>query len=288
MAEITARMDSRLNSLEPTYKRLSPDEIEQEKANNYNMESGTLHEKDGHDCPLCKNKGYIAEVRFVEMYGHGVETLVPCKCQRVRSALARLDRSGLKGIVKKYTFDNYKTDDEWQTYIKERAQAFCQEPKGWFFIGGQSGSGKTHICTAIAVHFIRQGKETKYMLWRDEINEIKGYANDPEKYKPMVDALKNADVLYIDDLFKDGQDASGRYVPPTPAEVRIAFEVLNWRYNSSDLVTIISSERTLFELELIDQSLAGRIAEKTKPVNCCINLKPDRKKNYRMNGVKTL
>ena len=101
----------------------------------------------------------------------------------------------------------------------------------------------------------------------------------------MMDDLKKAEVLYIDDLFKGGRDMDGNYKPPTPADINAAFEIINYRYNSPDLITIISSERILAELNDIDEAIAGRIAEKSKPNGYCINLKRDAEKNWRMKGM---
>lgn len=264
-------------------------EYEQAKVDSYNASEGDLHLLDGYNCEKCKNKGFIAELSHNESYGYYSETLVPCKCNKIRNAIRRLERSGLKDVVKKYTFASYEAAEGWQQTIKEKAEAFCRQLDSgdWFFIGGQSGAGKTHICTAIAVKCIKAGQNVKYMLWRDEIARIKAIVNEPELYRQAMDELKQTDVLYIDDLFKGGKDELGRYKPPTAADVNAAFEIINYRYNTNRL-TIISSERTLTDLNAIDEAIAGRIAEKSKPGGYCISLRPDAKKNWRMNGITEL
>lgn len=271
--------------LEPGFD-LSPKEREQMKADSYNRTVGNLDKTDGYNCDICKNKGFISTVYHNEQFGYYSETMVPCKCQKVRNAIQRLNRSGLKNIVKDYTFDKYEAQEPWQQTIKEAAQRFCQDSENnWFFIGGQSGAGKTHICTAIAVKQIKSGKEVKYMLWRDEIARIKAVVNDPDQYGSMMKDLKETDVLYIDDLFKGGKGEDGKYKPPTAADINAAFEIINYRYNNPGMITIISSERTLVELNDIDEAIAGRIAERSKEFGYCINLKPDRKRNWRMKGL---
>ena len=267
-------------------KPYTREEYEQMKVDSYNAGIGNLDKVDGYHCDKCKNKGFTAVLRMADVYGYAVETLVPCKCQKARNALSRLARSGLKDAVRKYTFEAYEAPDPWQEKIKADARRFCEsQGEAWFFIGGQSGAGKTHICTAIAVHFIRQGKELKYMLWRDEITRIKGLVGDPEQYGEAMAELKNTDVLYIDDLFKGGKDEFGNVKPPTPADINAAFEIINYRYNNPGKITIISSERTLMELNEIDEAIAGRIAEKSKAGGYCINLAKDANKNWRMKGI---
>lgn len=277
---------AKLGKSESGCKPFTREEYEQMKVDSYNEGEGTLHLTDGYHCDKCKNKGFIAELRMAEIYGYQVETLVPCRCQKARNALSRLARSGLKDVVKKYTFDGYEAQDAWQEKIKEAAQRFC-DTKGddWFFIGGQSGAGKTHICTAIAVHFIRQGKSMRYMVWPEEIQGIQAVVNDAEKYDAIMRELQETEVLYIDDLFKYGRDEWGNMKPPSEPEVRRAFAILNHRYNKPGLITIISSERTMKELEAIDVAVAGRITEKSQAGGYCINLARDGKKNWRMKGI---
>lgn len=282
LGEMMERLGISANGCEP----MSREEYEQYKVDSYNAEIGNLDQVDGHDCKACKNKGHIAELRMAEVYGYKVETLVTCKCMKARNALARLSRSGLRDVVKKYTFKSYEATEPWQQTVKETAQRFCSDENArWFFYGGQSGAGKTHICTAIAVHFLREGKETKYMLWRDEIARIKALVNDAEQYGAMMHEIKNADVLYIDDLFKMGKDEFGNARQPTTADINAAFEIINYRYNDPKKITIISSERTISDLNAIDEAIAGRIAEKAKIGGYCINLGRDAGKNYRMKGM---
>lgn len=269
-----------------------PESIEakaQRQSDSYNAMPGHLNDEDGYDCPICKNKGMVSYVGEPDAFGYPTEYYKPCKCCKVRNALRRLARSGLKDLTKKYTLERYEAQDAWQQAIKQKAVEFCQDTSGaWFFIGGQSGAGKTHICTAIAVQLIRQGNEVRYMVWQNEAPQIKAMVNEPAQYTSMLKELKEADVLYIDDLFKNGRGYDGQYQPPTPADVKLAFEIINYRYNNPRLVTIISCERTLQELNEWDEGVAGRIGERSKEAGYCISLKKDKAKNWRMKGVMEL
>lgn len=269
--------------------QMTPQEYEQRKADAYNAEEGDLHLRDGYVCTECKNKGWISVVKYSEFSRYYSETLTPCKCQRIRKAIHRLHRSGLKNVVKECTFDRYIAEDPWQASVKAAAVKFCHdEGNHWFYMGGQSGAGKSHLCTAITVHYIRQGLEAKYMLWRDEIAKIKASVNDAAVYAGLMKEIKTAPVLYIDDLFKGGKGDDGNYKPPTAADVNAAFEIINYRYNNPELITIISSERTLSELTQIDEAIAGRIAERTKAGGYCLNIKREPSRNYRMRGIQEI
>lgn len=270
--------------LESGYEKRSEQEEAQYRADLDNKTKGDLD--DGVDCPKCLNRGFITEVRFDERFKKFYTVAVPCICQKQRAANRRLRRSGLAEVLEKKTFDAYETPNEGRKIVKDAAMRFASDPGDrWFFIGGQSGAGKSHLCTAIAGELLKKGKELRYMLWRDEIVHIKAVVNDPDQYGTVMDSLKRAEVLYIDDLFKIGKDDKGQVKMPTAGDVNAAFELLDYRYRVSGLTTIISSERTLPELNEIDEAIAGRIAEKSKEGGFCLNLKKDPEWNWRMRGM---
>ena len=261
--------------------------LAQVKADTFNASRGDLNEKGklgGIDCPKCLNRGFI--MTAVEVKAGQYETRVhECGCMVVRRNIRRLERSGLKDVTGMYTFKKYKTDENWQERIKLAAMDYVTSVKnggnGWFFIGGQSGCGKTHICTAIAVQLLKSQMDLRYMVWRDEARKLKAVANSPE-YTEMLNEFKQVKVLYIDDFLKSGRDSSGN-MKPTDADVALAFELLNYRNNNRDLLTIISSELTLEEIADIDEAIAGRIAQNAERHRLVIARKPGR--NYRLKGV---
>lgn len=79
-------------------------------------------------------------------------------------------------------------------------------------------------------------------------------------------------MLYIDDFFKTQQGTN-----VTPADVKLAFELLNWRYIKNK-ITIFSSERFIQDIMNIDESLS-RIFEKAK---IRVSIKADKNRNYRL------
>ena len=266
-----------------TYKPLGPREYEQFRVDGLNDAQGDRNAEDGYDCRLCKNRALIA--KLVERPdGTFTHCFVPCKCEEIRRSIMRMKRSGLKDIIKDYTFDKFEATEPWQIAVKDEALAYAKNPDGWFFLGGQSGSGKTHICTAICREFLLAGKQVVYMLWRDDIVKLKGVVNDSEAYAPLIDRFKKADVLYIDDLFKTGKAADMAMQKPTPADINAAFEIVNYRYNNPELLTIISSELSEDELLDIDEAIGGRIFERAKT----ITIARDRARNYRIRKAVTV
>lgn len=287
MATIGITLESTFEEQEPK-TREERQELErryvEKQCETYNNSVGELN-KDGYECAECKNRGYIAKVCQNEMFGYFYEAHVPCKCQKVRATIKRLEKSGLKNIIRDYTFAKFETSEPWQQALKNAAVKFVQDPNNnFFFVGGQSGSGKTHICTAIAGYYLKHGKNAKYMLWRDDVTRIKASITDSTEYAKAMDELKTVEILYIDDLFKTGKDNNGKVAQPTAADVNIAFEIINYRYNNPNLITVISSERSIQALTEIDEAIGGRIAERAMQAGYGFNIKPDPNKNQRIKG----
>ena len=227
----------------------------------------------GYDCKKCKNKGVIYK-RI-----NNFETAIDCECMEIRNAMKLINKSGLKDAFEKCTFESFETDRDYQQDMKKTALKYIKNYEGnWFFVGGQVGSGKTHICTAIVKQFLEKYKmPAKYMQWREEVPKIKALANTPD-YDKELNKWKKIKVLYIDDMFKTEQGKS-----PTTADINLAFELINYRYINNDLITIISSEKTAAEIVGIDESVGSRIYERAK--KHCVCVTKDISRNYRLKDL---
>lgn len=248
-----------------------------------NMPRDNSNKITDYDCKECNNNQYIFYPRKVNGIYH--EVAVSCKCQSIRKVLKKLANSGLKNIIQKYTFENYSTTEKWQTDIKNKAVDFSNQQKKWFYIGGQSGCGKTHLCTAMCSKFLNDKKSVVYMLWLSDIKELKSTINDYENHKKLMKKYCETEVLYIDDFFKTGKEKDGIISLPTSADIQIAYDILNYRYISENLITIISSERSIDDIFNIDEAIAGRILECTDFGKYAINIKSDKNKNYRRKNI---
>ena len=253
----------------------------QMRVDGFNSSIGTLNEQDGYECTICKNKGVIAHLVTNER-GRGYSQEISfCKCKHIRASIMRMKMSGLEPLLQKYRFENYIAVEAWQKHVKEQAEKFSKGDGMMFFIGGQSGSGKSHLCTAIARELLYAGYEVRYSVWRDESVRLKAVIGDDKQYQSLIDQLKNIDVLYIDDFLKVpiGRDES----KPTSADLALALEIINNRYNAKK-TTILSSEWNIKDIIGFDEALGGRIYEMSGP-DFCLNIKKDRKRNYRTRNI---
>ena len=203
----------------------------------------------GVDCELCGNKGYTLSLRE-----NGELVSRECECMVKRRSMRRIRKTGISDMLMRYTFKNYDDSDDVRQSVKKTAINYANADSGWFYIAGQPGSGKTHICTAICARLIDRGKDVYYMKWRDESRQLKSLINSDSLEEPL-EKLKTVYALYIDDFFKGGSNE---------ADVRLAFEIINARYNNSKLRTIISTEMPLNEILQVDEALGSRIYERSR------------------------
>jgi len=261
-------------------KAYSPQEWAKRSIDRYNAEVGHLNDEDGYDCKLCLNRGYTA-ILHVGMGGIPTEALKPCRCMEIRASIMRMKRSGLEASIKDYTLEKFEVKADWQRKMVDRARDFLGNGVNdgrWFFACGQSGCGKTHICTAIARKLLYD-RPVYYMVWSTESKRLKAIVNEADEYAQAVRKLETVEVLYIDDLFKPVKDSESAVIRPTGADMRLAFEILNYRY-INHLVTIISTEWYLDELLDFDEATASRIYERSAGYQ--LTVARDKARNYRI------
>lgn len=261
-------------------KTYSPEDYLKEKCEYENSMVGELDKEDNYNCPICKNKGYYVEIKS-EPFPRLVD--VKCSCMQLRMSIRSLKRCGINEyVLSNSSLDKFLTTYVWQKTLKDTAINYLnnfKEEHSWFYLGGQTGAGKTMLMTAVFKELVTKHNLTgKYMLWNDEIKTLMSNSKRSiGEYKDAMDDLKNVDVLYIDDFLK----LSKEY---TNEELSIAYEVLNARYQSNR-ITLITSEMTQNELENADGAVFGRIYERTQRNKYFFNI-TGLEKNIRKNPMK--
>ena len=237
-----------------------------------NSIAGNLSGQDGYNCEKCLNRGYF--LRFDE---ENMTTCArECSCMEIRRSLMRMKKSNLKSL-EKLTFESFETKTALQKTMKTKAFEYLDSDSSeWFYIGGISGSGKTHICTAVCGELIRQGHEVLYREWTEIERTLNGNKFNQSEYNRYFSTLADTEILYIDDLLKRTNFSDNE-------SMKNLYNLINTRYNANKR-TIISSEHFLSELFIGDSATAGRIKEMCGKF--VLEIPRDNKSNYRLFGFK--
>lgn len=213
-------------------------------------------------CEICNDLHYI-----IDSNGKAIR----CKCKLKDDILLNMKNSGMHSLLNNKVSD-FEVTNDWQKKVKTLAIDYATNINDkWFVLLGQSGSGKTMICSAISNKFLNDGLIVNYIQWDSFIRSYKNklIINDTK----IFDDIKSVSILYIDDLFK------GKI---SDFDLEICFELINYRY-ANNLKTIISSEFLFTELNDLDSAIAGRIFEKCKGYICEIS--KDNKNNFRLKNI---
>jgi len=224
-------------------------------------------DKSLYDCEVCLNRGF--SMRYEPKADRGYYE--HCKCLRVRESIVNAQNSGL-GNLADHRVANYEATQDWQKELKNLVVDYVSNSQNeWIALMGQSGSGKTMLCAAIANVELKNGKEVAYMPWRMFIDTMKRKAFDDDRVE-YFNSYADSEVLYIDDMFKGSI---------TKADADYAFNLINYRYNKG-LKTLITSELHISDMLAHEQDLeavASRIKEKCSKY--FKQIKKDQGRNYR-------
>jgi len=189
-------------------------------------------------CPDCSDTGYVG--------GRA------CKCLRELLITENIKSSGIGRLIERQSFDNfdverYKDDKEIYERTKQNlavakdfAENFGKNEVTTLLFVGKTGTGKTHISTAIAKAVIEKGFEVLYdstqnVLAAFEYDRFKSGFVDKE---PRSDKYLECDLLILDDL---GTEVINQFT------VSCIYNLINTRQNRG-LATVISTNLSAEEL----------------------------------------
>ena len=191
-----------------------------------------------YSCKDCSDTGFI----------DGTKT---CHCLKAEIVKERIAASAMGKLLEKQSFDNF--DLEWYAYdekAKERMKVNLAIAKNYvrdfakkqdsLLLIGSTGTGKTHISTAIARELIYKGYDVIYDSTQNIISDFEddrfrsSYGREENKSEKYIDCR----LLIIDDL---GTEFSNQFTLST------LYNLLNTRQNKG-LPTIISTNLSPEEL----------------------------------------
>lgn len=169
------------------------------------------------------------------------------KAAQIRRAQALLDQSRIPLRFQDATFDTYRVGNEAQQQnldtLREYAERFPEyrSSGGGLILCGRTGTGKTHLVTALGREVIeRHGMSFLFVTANKIFTAIKNtYGNTEKRESDVYDALAGVDLLAIDEIgVQKGSDF----------ELNVLFEVINRRYEDM-LPTILLSNLAKDEIK---------------------------------------
>lgn len=191
-----------------------------------------------HTCTVCSDTGYVNGTRL-------------CQCLREELIKATIASSGIGHLIEKQSFDNfelgiYSSDEENYKRMKMNLEIAKKYADGFtkggenLLLMGKTGTGKTHISTAIAREVIRKGYDVIYDTTQNIISDFETdrFKNAYSQAEPKADKYLECDLLIVDDLGTE-------FI--TPFTVSTIYNLVNTRQNRG-LSTIISTNLSPEEL----------------------------------------
>ena len=189
-------------------------------------------------CPTCRDTGYIDGVKV-------------CSCLRELIAKERIAASAMGRLIEKQSFDNFDLSIySYDEKVEEKMRANLAAAKNYvknfsdvcenLLLIGPTGTGKTHISTAIAGALIHDGYDVIYDSTQNIISDFEtdrfrsGYGS----YEPKGEKYLDCRLLIIDDL---GTEFTNQFTVST------LYNLLNTRQNKG-LPTVISTNLSPEEL----------------------------------------
>lgn len=188
-------------------------------------------------CDKCSDTGYIDGTRM-------------CSCFKEGLIKATIASSGIGRLIETQSFENFSLDIYSENEkVRERMERNLEAAKGYvedfpkkrgnLLLIGNTGTGKTHISTAIAREIISRGYDVIYDSAQNILSDF-----DDDQFRrrfdeePKSTKYLECDLLIIDDL---GTEFSTQF------SVSCLYNLLNTRQNRA-LATIISTNLSPEEL----------------------------------------
>ena len=210
-----------------------------------------------YSCPVCKDTGYVK--------GQAV-----CKCLKEALIKATILSSGIGHLIEKQSFESFnveyfKDDAELYRIMKinlkttsSYAENFSKDSPN-LLLYGHTGTGKTHLSTAIARKVIEKGYDVIYDSTQNIISDFETdrFKNAYSNAEPKAEKYLECDLLILDDLGTE-------FV--TPFTISCLYNLLNTRQNRG-LPTLISTNLSPTDLQT---KYEDRICSRIMGRNCII------------------
>lgn len=159
-------------------------------------------------CPKCHGTGFIITERGAE----------PCECREEQLYQERLRQARIPQKFLAKSLDSFVARDKLRNRMVSDARDFIntfnpkapEETKG-LILKGPTGSGKTHIATAILTGVVKKGYSGVYYNVTELLKDLREtYSRDSEEVEAnIIGRAGEVDLLVLDDL---GSEATSGWV----------------------------------------------------------------------------
>lgn len=196
---------------------------------------------------------------------YSVEALYELKSKNSKKIDKKLESNSVNT-----KFSTFTTESPFQQNMKDLAMEYCQNPIGFMFLSAPTKRGKTHIAKASLRSLAKQDRSFGYLNWNEWMTNLKANFNS---LREEIDKYVNQEVLVIEDLF-----SSSNLKFLTQFEESATGELIRKRYERDDLLTIITSTKSIKEIINLNESIGSMIFEKSTSNN--LHIKVSESYNY--------
>jgi DNA replication protein DnaC len=200
-------------------------------------------------CDRCGN------MRFIATKDGG---MIPCpKCgvaQKWKSAAIEA-YSSLNGRAAGQTFEAYQAKETWQKNLRETCRAFAENPRGWLVLCGSKGTGKSHMCAAIANARKANNEACLFISAMDLLTSLRACfdGREPQTYAERLQVYQRAALLIIDDI---GAERSTEWT------ASVWGELIEPRYRNRLPTVLVSNYDLSRGVGFLDSRVTDRINER--------------------------
>ncbi len=181
-------------------------------------------------------------------------------------------------------FSDLQGDEKYLAFVKRISEMDILNYKGIItFAGANSGIGKTHLAVCLYKKWISESylknvmqdenkkHATSHLFVKEktifyELMEVYSGMQKNKSELEIIESYCKPPILVIDDLFSNRENEMAR---------RVILDILDERSDWNDLITIITTNKTMDDIKKIDNRIASRMENKY-----CFELQ-SQTKNYR-------
>jgi DNA replication protein DnaC len=216
------------------------------------------------NCPICKGIGFVSRDLPVGHPDFGKVQVCECRKDQVTASFRnRLYEMSNLDALKDFTFDSFQprgrdrltkpqADSIETAFITTRR--YADNLKGWLFIWGGYGCGKTHLAASVANSAVARNIPTLFLTVPDLLDSLRFTFDSQEiSFEERFDEIRNIPLLVLDDFGTQNM---------TSWALEKLFQIINYRY-INQLPLVVTSNQSV---ELIEGRLRSRFLDSTAVV----------------------